>query len=88
MDNDLERVGRILNLAVDKEHRRKGIGFILVHSILNKYKADFSRITLEVSLSNQAAIQLYTKLGFKIEMVMLKYYGDNEDAYLMTRKYY
>ena len=43
------------------------------------------RATLEVRISNSAAIALYHKYGFEIVSRRKRYYVDNnEDAYIMT----
>ena len=42
-------------------------------------------MTLEVRVSNEPALALYKKLGFKKAGVRKKYYEDNgEDAYIMV----
>jgi ribosomal-protein-alanine N-acetyltransferase len=43
------------------------------------------RATLEVRVSNSAALELYLKYGFEIVSRRKRYYTDNnEDAYIMT----
>jgi ribosomal-protein-alanine N-acetyltransferase len=78
----------ISTLAVHPDHRRQGVGEQLLLATLNyaiRSKADIA--TLEVRASNQAAIDLYQKHGFKIVGRRSKYYHDNnEDALLMTMK--
>ncbi len=47
----------------------------------------YRNINLEVRISNQKAINLYKKYGFKIVTIRKNYYQDNhEDAYLMIKK--
>ncbi len=43
------------------------------------------RINLEVRVTNQPAITLYEALGFEKRKVLPQYYGDGEDAYLMSK---
>ena len=47
----------------------------------------YANINLEVRISNQKAIKLYEKCGFKIVAIRKNYYQDNhEDAYLMIKE--
>jgi ribosomal-protein-alanine N-acetyltransferase len=39
---------------------------------------------LEVRVSNEPAVNLYRKLGFKTSRSVHGYYADGEDAYIMT----
>lgn len=44
-------------------------------------------MSLEVRVSNESAIKLYEKFGFKNVGIRKNYYQDNfEDAYLMVRE--
>ena len=53
-------------------------------SVANESKCE--NITLEVRVSNVAAISLYKKYGFIIANIRKSYYSDNhEDAYLMIK---
>ncbi len=72
-------------LAVSPEYRRQGIGALLLSTLLQKAQArGLERATLEVRSSNQAAIALYQKFGFKIAGTRKKYYQDNqEDALIL-----
>lgn len=78
----------ITNIAVDKDHRRKGYGEALLKHILDDcYKEMIKYLTLEVRVSNKAAIGLYKKYGFKSFGIRKKYYQDNnEDAMIMWTK--
>jgi len=75
----------ILNIAVDKKFRRRGIGSLLLRHTLNLAKSlGAKKATLEVRVSNIAAQSLYRKFGFKVVTIRRKYYSDNrEDAYIM-----
>lgn len=81
------RKGHIVSVAVMPEHRCKGIAFeMLTQALKNmteRYKC--SETYLEVRVSNQAAINLYKKMGFKITRTISKYYFDGEDAVVMCR---
>lgn len=56
----------ISNVAVDKNYRRQGIGFLLISELLNILSvANCTFATLEVRESNYTARALYEKLGFE-----------------------
>ena len=80
----LEEV-HITNVAVSPEYRRKKIGEALLKQIIDDcYKNKAKYITLEVRVSNKAAISLYEKYGFKSLGVRKGYYqNNNEDALIM-----
>ncbi|HEY8443756.1 MAG TPA: ribosomal protein S18-alanine N-acetyltransferase [Clostridia bacterium] len=74
------------NIAVHPEYRRQGIARELIVYLLDILKdIRIKKITLEVRVSNTAAINLYKSLGFVIEGVRKKYYNDQEDAFIMWR---
>lgn len=75
----------IINIAVDPQHRRKGIAKALMSKTLDYAKSiNVKRATLEVRVSNIGAQKLYEKFGFKIVVLRRRFYPDNfEDAYLM-----
>lgn len=76
--------GHILSIAVSPDFRRRGIGTaLLAETIRRLRRRGADRIVLEVRTSNEAAIGLYEKAGFKITGRLENYYGDGEDAYLM-----
>ncbi|MCS7203804.1 MAG: ribosomal protein S18-alanine N-acetyltransferase [Thermodesulfovibrio sp.] len=74
----------ILSLAVKKDFRRKGIATKLMKSVLNEIKDFVKSCFLDVRVSNEPAIKLYEKLGFKKVGIRKKYYlYPEEDALLM-----
>jgi len=78
--------GHIISVAVMPEFRRMAIGRSLVEraiSALSSVSAD--ECFLEVRVSNDAAIELYRKLGFEVTRTISRYYYDGSDAYVMTR---
>jgi len=76
--------GHIVNIAVCKSHRRRGIAKKLVEKLINSAKISF---TLEVRESNIAAISLYEKFGFKPEGIRKDYYSQpQEDGIIMWRR--
>ena len=78
----------IINIAVWEDHRRQGIGELLLISITDlATELNASIITLEVRASNTVAQSLYHKYGFSQVGIRKGYYTDNrEDAVLMSIK--
>jgi ribosomal-protein-alanine N-acetyltransferase len=76
----------LMNIAVDPSARRRGIGTGLLEAMLARGGHD-AAYTLEVRASNQAAIALYERFGFRSAGVRPRYYADNgEDAIVMWRE--
>lgn len=74
----------INNIAVKKEYRGMGFGKMLMNALIEDAKAqNIKAMTLEVRVSNQSAISLYKKLGFKETGIRKNYYSDKEDALIM-----
>ena len=74
----------INNIAVKKEYRGKGFGKMLMNALIEDAKSqNVKAMTLEVRVTNESAIALYKKLGFKEAGIRKKYYSDNEDALIM-----
>ena len=73
----------VTNLAVRSDKRRLGIGQQLLSKMIETAEEEGCEfLTLEVRVSNDAAISLYKKNGFDIINVKEAYYQDNyEDAY-------
>jgi ribosomal-protein-alanine N-acetyltransferase len=75
----------ILNLLVIPSYRKKGIGKELVSKVIEVCSLEKIRmLTLEVRVSNEAAIKLYKSFGFTISHLRKAYYKDGEDANLMV----
>jgi ribosomal-protein-alanine N-acetyltransferase len=77
----------VMNLAVAHEYRRNGIATRLMQRLFELTASDGRRgYTLEVRVSNEAAIRLYESLGFRARGIRRGYYTDNrEDALIMWR---
>ncbi len=77
----------IMNVAIDPDHQRRGIAGRLLERLFELTRDDQRRgYTLEVRVSNSAAIALYEKLGFERQGIRRGYYTDNrEDALIMWR---
>lgn len=75
----------ISTLAVHPDFRHRGIGDDLLRGALRLgHSMGGIFVTLEVRMSNQAALHLYEKNGFEIVGRRKNYYQDNrEDAWLM-----
>jgi ribosomal-protein-alanine acetyltransferase len=80
--------GHITNVAVHPDFRRRGVGEALVSVLLtHTMENGITDHTLEVRVSNEAAISLYTKFGFEPAGLRKNYYEDNgEDAIIMWRR--
>jgi len=77
----------VMNVAVAPGYRRRGIAVTLLERLFELTAGDERRgYTLEVRVSNTAAIRLYERLGFKARGIRRGYYTDNrEDAIIMWR---
>ncbi len=75
----------VLNLAVDSQYRRRGVGEGLLKFLLGRAeKRGCRRATLELRGSNEAALNLYEKYGFRPMAIRRAYYRQPvEDAVLM-----
>ncbi len=79
--------GEVLTVAVDPEHRRRGIGRALMLACEEQWRArGVRRGFLDVRADNRAAISLYLALGWKREGVRARYYADGTDALQLTRE--
>lgn len=77
--------GHVTNVGVDPEQRRRGVASRLLLELTRAAIADGAvALTLEVRVSNEAAIALYRRFGFAPAGVRKRYYADNgEDALIM-----
>jgi ribosomal-protein-alanine N-acetyltransferase len=77
----------VMNVAVEPEHRRRGIATALLDRLFELTAEDGRRgYTLEVRVSNTQAIALYERLGFQARGIRRGYYTDNrEDALIMWK---
>jgi [ribosomal protein S18]-alanine N-acetyltransferase len=78
-------VWHLMNLAVDPPLRRRGIATALLEELLERAGPEES-YTLEVRPSNESAIKLYERFGFRRAGMRPRYYQDTgEDALVMWR---
>ena len=76
--------GYISNVSVIRSHRNMGIGKrLLRHCMANMASEGIQNYHLHVFCDNQAAIKLYSNLGFS-NQEYIRDYHNGKDAYLMT----
>jgi ribosomal-protein-alanine N-acetyltransferase len=77
----------VMNVAVAPRDRRHGVATMLLDRLFELTAGDERRgFTLEVRVSNDGAIRLYERVGFRGRGVRRGYYTDNrEDALIMWR---
>jgi ribosomal-protein-alanine N-acetyltransferase len=81
-----DTVWHVMNVAVDERLRRGGIATTLLEELFERADGPGAQYTLEVRLSNDAAIALYQGFGFHSAGLRRGYYHDNkEDALIMWR---
>jgi ribosomal protein S18 acetylase RimI-like enzyme len=78
-----EGAGWIATIGVDPRYQRRGIGRALLHACEEKTK--LPRMKLTVRMSNQAAISLYEKEGYRSVDIWKRYYNDGEDGLVMEK---
>ena len=81
-----DTVWHIMNVAVDPDRRRVGIASTLLTRLFERVDDPDAQYTLEVRRSNDGAMELYDRFGFRSAGVRRRYYQDNgEDAVIMWR---
>ena len=76
-------VWHLMNVAVVPDLRRRGIATTLMRTLFEEAGED-ARYTLEVRTSNEEAIAMYRRFGFRPAGRRRRYYHDNgEDALIM-----
>jgi ribosomal-protein-alanine N-acetyltransferase len=81
-----DTVWHVMNVAVDDRLLRQGIATALLESLFDMADKPNEQYTLEVRTSNDAAIRLYERFGFRAAGRRRAYYHDNrEDALIMWR---
>jgi len=82
-ENLFEPCAWVSIVGVASEFRRQGVG----ESLMKEIEKLVHRQTIQLCVrkSNQAAIQLYEKLGYKIKESRQRYYSDGEDALVMGK---
>jgi ribosomal-protein-alanine N-acetyltransferase len=81
-----DTVWHLMNIAVDDRLRRQGIATSMLERLFELGDKPSEQYTLEVRTSNQGAIRLYERFGFRVAGRRRAYYHDNrEDALIMWR---
>jgi ribosomal protein S18 acetylase RimI-like enzyme len=79
-----ENVSWIATLGVDPRYQRRGIGRALLHACEERTKQPRMRLT--VRMSNEPAISLYEKEGYRSVDIWKGYYSDGEDGLVMEKR--
>ncbi len=84
-----DKIVHVLNLCVAPAEQHKGYGRLLLQNMLDSLtNTRINTILLEVRPSNQPALSLYRKLGFKEVGIKKDYYSDQygvEDAVVLQK---
>lgn len=76
--------GWIATIGVDPRYQRQGIGRALLLACEARMK--FPRVKLTVRISNEKAISLYEKEGYRTVDIWKRYYNDGEDGLVMEKR--
>ena len=77
----------IMNIAVAKEYRRRGVGKHLFTYAFDIIKTNAAHVIfLEVAQNNNPALQLYRQFGFEVFGKRKRYYRNGGDAYVMRKE--
>lgn len=78
--------GQLINIAVTKSYRHKGIGSMLLEAAIKMAEdAKAEQFTLEVEAYNAKAIEFYKKHQFNIYLVRKDFYSIGTDAICMMK---
>jgi [ribosomal protein S18]-alanine N-acetyltransferase len=81
-----DTVWHLMNVAVEPARQRQGIATALLVRLFEQADRPNEQYTLEVRTSNDPAIRLYERFGFRAAGRRRGYYHDNrEDALIMWR---
>lgn len=81
----LARKGHIVSVAVREQHRRKGVGTMLIRASQEAMvQKTATECYLEVRVSNADAIALYQRLGYRVSGRLEAYYKDGEAALVLA----
>lgn len=80
------RQGHIVTVDVAATHRRRSIGSALLAAMEEKLAAAGVReVELETATANHPAVAFWQKHGFRACGILKRYYGNGQDAFLMTK---
>jgi ribosomal-protein-alanine N-acetyltransferase len=78
-------LGYVKDIAVDADHRERGVGSTLLNRAMSVLAArGASSVKLEVRRSNDAAQSLYEVFGFEHLKTVPRYYANGEDALVLV----
>ena len=79
----------MMNIAVHPDYRKQGLGYALIERLIAALKEkNVISLCLEVRVSNESAIGLYSKMGFAVVGKRPGYYRNpREDAYIMRKEF-
>jgi len=79
----------ILNFAVNRSYRRKGVGTQMIYKLVNRLSEQRrSRIMLEVRETNLSAQMFFRNQGFRAVSILRDFYEDTtEEAYLLEYRF-
>lgn len=76
----------ITTLAIEPSYQGQKLGqFLLTELLLGGHRRGLGRATLEVRASNQKALKLYQKFGFREAGQRRRYYSNGENARILWR---
>ena len=78
-----QNAGWIATIGVDPRYRRRGIARALLNACERRMK--YPRMKLTVRISNEAAIALYKREGYRTVDIWKSYYNDGEDGLVMEK---
>ena len=81
------KVGHIVTLDILPEARRLGLASRLMTECEHDCDAGGFTVYLETPVTNEPALELYHKLGYKIVRTLPQYYSSHSlDAFLMVKR--
>jgi len=79
-----QNAGWIATIGVDPRYQGRGIGRALLRACEARMK--FPKVRLTVRISNERAISLYEKEGYRTVDIWKNYYNDGEDGLVMEKR--
>lgn len=77
----------LVSIGVVPEHRCRGVARALMGAAeAEAIWRGASRMTLQVSVLNMAAMNMYLQRGYRAICLLKDYYGEGKDAHLMERR--
>ena len=79
----------MMNLAVDPDYRKQGVGRALICNLIERLKENkVTCLTLEVRVSNESAVSLYRSMGFlEVGRRPGYYHNPKEDALILRKEW-